>query len=178
MVTQALSAQSLYTRVQDLPGFTSTVLLKGVGIKDLYTWLNTMDNNQFQAWHPLHQEYRVIKRTDSIIGNRIYFDETIAGFRINWTWKVVYAHPPDTTIFKRAGLPVYWSVILIKTESGTKVINDMRFGVGWDWFDKFMQKVVERWYLTPGIQKAIIQHDQEEFRLLEKKLKVKMGFQL
>ncbi len=165
---QMISAQSTFYKIHSLPGFTGSVIVKEVTPQEIHHWLNTMDNEMFKTWHPAHDEYRIVRTKKDFIGSRIYFDETIQGFRINWTWEIIESHPPDTMIFKRVGLPVYWTILLLDNDSGTEIINDMRFGIGWSWFDRLLKHGVENYYLTQKIQKAIIQHDRDEFIFLGK----------
>ncbi len=158
--------QTIFRRIHALPGFTSVVEVKDLRPGEIHRWLREMDNSRFKKWHAAHREYRVIRKTPDYIGGRFYFREIVGEFEISGTWEVIFAEPPDTIIFKRLWQPVYWSLILTGTETGTLVTNDMRYGTGWEWVDRSLKRFVERFYLTPEIQTAIDLHDREEFLML------------
>jgi len=166
LTARDLPPQSNFQKYHALPGFTSAVEVKDLRPREIHRWLREMDNKRFKQWHPAHREYRVVRETPNYVGSRFYFREIVDGFEISGTWEVVYAEPPDTLIFKRRWQPVYWLLILTGTKNGTLVMNDMRYGTGWKWIDRPLGRIVERFYLTPEIQKAIDQHDREEFLML------------
>ncbi len=61
--------------------------------------------------------------------------------------------------------------LLIDNDLGTEVINNMLYGIEWTWFDYLLKPVVENIYLTQKVQRAIIQHDEDEFLVFGKMIK-------
>lgn len=73
-VNQLLSAESYFTQIRSLPGFSASVMGEKVTPGVIHNELNTIDNEKLKGWDTVHNEFR------------IFLDKPIDGFRIDWAW--------------------------------------------------------------------------------------------
>jgi len=145
------------------------ISIKGKSASQVFDWLCSLNQERYLQWHPAHKDYRLSKGPKGFVGNIIYFDEQIDGFRINWEWKVVDLRENELILMKaRYFYPICLSLSLKEIRGNTEVAHELRVGFAFKGFEKPFDWLVSRLIFTDKRAKALNQHAIEEFKNLER----------
>ena len=148
--------------------YTTTVEVTGLSSKDVYDFLLTCTDTQYQRWWPgTHLAFHTLKRTSTNVGNLLYMDEYVGDFRLKFHGIVREAIPHQTIIWqmRKFGvvLPAWLSLNLSDTATGVTIIHTV--SAGFHGIGRFLD-VLLRFYLSSKFEQHMAAHAHTEFNKL------------
>ncbi|MCL0051041.1 hypothetical protein M1N22_04375 [Dehalococcoidia bacterium] len=148
------------------------IMIRGKSPAQIADFLINLDQESYVRWHPAHQVYRYLKKTENGVGSIIRIEELLEdGVKIGYTSEVLEIKKSEskvTSLVKAKTLyPVRLFLSAEKIGEDTEVTHELRVGFSFYGLEKIFDWFVRKFIFTERKIKAIHRHATEEFKNLE-----------
>ncbi len=153
-----------------MTNFVTEIEIMGKKPFQIYAFMFGLDKPTYQAWHPEHKDYKVIKQTKDTLGSVFFFSEKMDNLTVKYKWEVVQLAQNQKIVMKaKYPIPIFLTLTFTQTQNGTLVTHDLQIGGRRKspLFDFFIRKFI----FSKRKAFALERHTIEEFKNLESLIK-------
>ena len=147
------------------------IIIRGKSPAQISDFLINLDQESYVRWHPAHQIYRYLKKTENGVGSIVRIEELLEGFKIGYTSEILEIKKSEskvTALVKgKTFYPIYLRLSAEKIGGDTEVTHELRVGFSFHGLEKVFDWFIRRFIFTERKIKAIKRHATEEFKNLE-----------
>lgn len=151
--------------------FETDVDLKGVTARQVYDFLLTCTDADYQQWWKgMHLVYHTVKKFPDDVGNVVAVDEFVGKFRLKGQAIVTRLVPYKEMVWqlkKTVKLPAWLTIRFQDLKDGVKLIHIVT--AGFQGTGKIIDPLI-RLYLTKEFERQLTEHAHEEFPKLAEML--------
>jgi len=143
------------------------VNVKGISGKEISDFmLNCTDQDYQKWWHGTHLAFHTIKRCPNDVGNLVYFDEYVGGYRLRFKAVVTEIISGKKLVWqmkKIVKLPAWLALDFVDNKDSVNIVHTLSIGFGWA--GRFLDPIL-RVYFSAKFQRELESHAQVEFHKL------------